>query len=158
LKAAIDRGGSFETELHTFGTVAGDDPAVAGLQAFAANGVPSRSELHREFPRVADTMLEATVQPDPDQGIAGRLLSSAMSVVKVRRVGDVEGETPEAIVARIEEGLRNGNLQASLREWDTLPEPAKATAQAFRQKLDARIQVENLVGGTLTRAVAGTQG
>lgn len=158
LKAAIDRGGSFETELQTFATVAADDPAVAELQKFAANGVPSRGELQREFPHVADVMLEATAQPDPNQGIAGRLLSSAMSVVKVRRVGDVEGETPEAVVARMEEGLRNGNLQASVREWNSLPEPAKAVSRDFKQKLDARMQVENLVGGTLTRAVAGTQG
>lgn len=158
LKAAIDRGGSFETELQTFGSVAGDDPAIADLQKFAAAGVPSRVELQREFPKVADAMLEATVQPDPDQGIAGRLLSSAMSVVKVRRVGNVEGDTPEAIIARIEEGLRNGDLQASVREWDALPEPAKTTSRDFKQKLDARVQVENLVGGTLTRAVTGTQG
>jgi hypothetical protein len=158
LKAGIDRGGPFETELQTFVTVAGDDPAVADLQKFASAGVPARAELQRDFPRVADAMLEATAQRDPNEGIAGRLLSSAMSVVKVRRVGDVQGETPDAVVARMENALRNGDLQASAREWDALPEPAKAVSRDFKQKLDARIQVENLVGGTLTRAVAGTQG
>jgi len=158
LKSAIDRGGAFETELQTFASVAADDPAIAELQKFAATGVPSNAELQREFPPVADAMLEATAPTDPNQGIAGRLLSSAMSVVKVRRVGDVEGETPEAIVARLEEGLRKGDLQTAAREWDALPEPAKTVSRDFRQKLDARIQVENLVGGTLTRAVAGTQG
>ena len=158
LKAGIDRGGPFETELQTFKTVAGDDPAIADLQKFASAGVPARAELQRDFPRVADAMLEATVQRDPNEGIAGRLLSSAMSVVKVRRVGDVQGDTPDAVVARMEEALRNGNLQASAREWDALPEPAKAVSRDFKQKLDARIQVENLVGGTLSRAVAGTQG
>ncbi|WP_105441122.1 COG4223 family protein [Neorhizobium sp. T25_13] len=158
LKAGIDRGGPFETELQTFVTVAGDDPAVADLQKFASAGVPARAELQRDFPRIADAMLEATVQSDPNEGIASRLLSSAMSVVKVRRVGDVQGETPDAIVARMENALRNGDLQASAREWDALPEPAKAVSRDFKQKLDARIQVENLVGGTLTRAVAGTQG
>ncbi|WP_105432974.1 COG4223 family protein [Neorhizobium sp. T6_25] len=158
LKAGIDRGGPFETELQTFVTVAGDDPAVADLQKFASAGVPARAELQRDFPRIADAMLEATVQSDPNEGVASRLLSSAMSVVKVRRVGDVQGETPDAVVARIENALRNGDLQASAREWDALPEPAKAVSRDFKQKLDARIQVENLVGGTLTRAVAGTQG
>ncbi len=158
LKAGIDRGGPFETELQTFATVAGDDPAVADLRKFASAGVPARAELQRDFPRIADAMLEAVVQPDPNEGIAGRLLSSALSVVKVRRVGDVKGDTPDAIVARMEETLRNGNLQASAREWDALPEPAKAVSREFKQKLDARIQVENLVGGTLSRAVAGTQG
>ncbi|CDZ40057.1 mitofilin family membrane protein [Neorhizobium galegae] len=158
LKAGIDRGGPFETELQTFKTVAGDDPAVADLQKFASAGVPARAELQRDFPRVADAMLEATAQRDPNEGIAGRLLSSAMSVVKVRRVGDVQGETPDAIVARMENALRNGDLQASAREWEALPEAAKAVSRDFKQKLDARIQVENLVGGTLSRAVAGTQG
>ncbi|CDZ65107.1 Hypothetical protein NGAL_HAMBI2605_33740 [Neorhizobium galegae bv. orientalis] len=158
LKAGIDRGGPFETELQTFMTVAGDDPAVADLQKFASAGVPARAELQRDFPRIADAMLEATATRDPNEGIAGRLLASAMSVVKVRRVGDVQGETPDAIVARMENALRNGDLQASAREWDALPEPAKAVSRDFKQKLDARIQVENLVGGTLSRAVAGTQG
>ncbi|MEN3148706.1 mitofilin family membrane protein [Neorhizobium sp. IRAMC:178] len=158
LKAGIDRGGPFETELQTFKTVAGDDPAVADLQKFASAGVPARAELQRDFPRVADAMLEATVQSDPNEGIAGRLLSSALSVVKVRRVGDVQGETPDAVVARMENALRNGDLQACAREWEALPEPAKAVSRDFKQKLDARIQVENLVGGTLSRAVAGTQG
>jgi hypothetical protein len=78
--------------------------------------------------------------------------------VKVRRVGDVQGDTPEAVVARMEDGLRSGDLPAAARQWDSLPESAKNASQDFKQKLDARIQVENLVGGTLTRAVAGTQG
>ena len=156
LKAAIDRGGPFVTELETFATVASDDPALAELQAFGPTGVPSRNELQRQFPDVANAMLEAIYQPDPQQGIGSRLLESAMSVVKVRRVGNVEGDTPEATIARLEEGLRSGDLQAAVREWDALPEPAKAASQAFKASLDARIRVENLVGGTLTRAVSST--
>lgn len=158
LKAAIDRGGKFEVELQTFASVAADDPAVAELQPFAAAGVPSRTELQREFPRMADMALEATIQRDPNEGLGSRLLNSALSVVKVRRVGDVQGETPEAIIARMEEKLRNGDLSASVAEWNSLPDAAKTASQEFKRKLDARIQVENLVGGTLTRAVAGTQG
>jgi hypothetical protein len=158
LKAAIDRGGAFEPELQTYEGLAANDPAVAGLKPFAAKGVPSRAELQREFPRVADAMIEAATVPDPNQGIAGRLLSSALSVVKVRRVGEVEGDTAEAIVARMEQSLQNGDLTGALREWKTLPEPAKAASSDYSQKLDARMKVEDLVGGTLSRALAGTQG
>jgi hypothetical protein len=70
----------------------------------------------------------------------------------------VEGTSPEAVVARIEDAVRNGDLATAAREWDALPEPAKAAGAQFKQKLDARLHVENLVGGTLTRAVAGTKG
>ncbi len=158
LKAAIDRGGSFEAELQTYANVAGNDTAVADLGAFATGGVPSRNSLQTEFSNAADKMLEAAAQPDPNQGITGRLLSSAMSVVKVRRVGDVQGDTPDAAVARMEEAVRNGDLQAAAREWEELPEAAKAASQEYKKKLDARLQVENLVNGALSRAVAGTQG
>ncbi len=158
LKSAVDRGGSFEAELQTYQTVAGDDPAIANLQPFAAKGVLSRIELQRQVSGVADSMVEAVAQPDPDQGLAARLYSSALSVVKVRKVGDVTGNTPEDIVARFEDRLRSGDFAAAAREWDTLPDAAKTASQSFKQELDARIEVENLVGGALTRAITGTQG
>jgi hypothetical protein len=158
LKAAIDRGGTFQTELDTFASVAGNDPAIQQLQPFATRGVPSRISLQQEFPRVADAMLEAANQPNPNASIADRLMSSAMSVVKVRRVGEVAGDTPEAKVARVENALQNGDLAAAAREWVALPDASKAVAGDFKQRLDARIQVENLVGGTLTRAIAGSNG
>jgi len=157
LKAAIDRGGSFEAELQAYTNIAGDDPAIAELKTFAADGAPSREQLQSEFPAVADAIIQASVPADPDQGIAARLLSSAMSVVKVRRVGDVEGETVDAIVSRIEDRLRSGDLQAAAQQWDTLPDAAKSASTDFKRKLDARVQVENLVSGTLSRALAGTK-
>lgn len=158
LKSAVDRGGSFEAELQTYQTVAGDDPAIASLQPFAAKGVLSRIELQRQVSSVADSMVEAVAQPDPDQGLAARLYTSALSVVKVRKVGDVTGNTPEDIVARFEDRLRSGDFAAASREWETLSDAAKTVSQSFKQELDARIEVENLVGGALTRAITGTQG
>jgi hypothetical protein len=158
LKSAVDRGGSFEAELQTYQTVAGDDPAISSLQPFAAKGVLSRIELQRQVSGVADSMVEAVAQPDPEQGLASRLYSSALSVVKVRKVGDVTGNTPEDIVARFEDRLRSGDFAAAAREWETLPDAAKTASQSFKQELDARIEVENLVGGALTRAITGTQG
>ena len=102
-------------------------------------------------------MLEAAQQPDQDQGIAGRLMSSAMSVVKVRRTGDAEGDTAEAIVARMENALQRENLQGAASEWETLPQEAKAVSQDFKQALDARIAIDALLGDTLTRAVSETR-
>ncbi|OHV82127.1 COG4223 family protein [Rhizobium sp. LCM 4573] len=156
LKSAIDRGGSFSTELETFADLAPDDPAIAELRKFSAIGVPSRAELLRGFPTVANAILDSVNQPDPNQGLASRLMASALSAVKVRRVGDVEGDTPEAIVARIENNLRSDNLEAAAAEWEKLPESAKAASQQFKQSLDGRIQVEKLVSDMLTRIVSGT--
>ncbi|MBS0257641.1 hypothetical protein G6M12_13360 [Agrobacterium tumefaciens] len=156
LKAAIDRGGPFLTELDTLSKVTPDDPAIASLQSFAATGVPSRSELMQKFPDVANAMLSAINQPDPNQGIMERLTESAFSLVKVRPVGNIEGETPEAQIARMENKLRNGDLKGAALEWNALPDAAKGASADYKKSLDARIEVENLVGGTLNRAITST--
>ncbi|UXS02521.1 COG4223 family protein [Agrobacterium tumefaciens] len=156
LKAAIDRGGPFLTELDTLAKVTPDDPAIASLRSFATTGVPSRAELLRNFPDVANTMLSAINQPDPNQGIVERLTESAFSLVKVRPVGNIEGETPDAVIARMENKLRNGDLQGAALEWDSLPDAAKTVSADYKKSLDARINVENLVGDTLNRAIGST--
>jgi hypothetical protein len=158
LKAAIDRGGSFLSELDTLAGIVPDDPAVNELRTFAATGVPSRAELIALYPDVAIAMLNAVQVVDPNQSIWDRLADSARSLVKVRPVGNVEGEGPDAIVARMEVKLQNGDLKAVALEWETLPDTAKAASKDFKTKLDARIRVEDLVGSTLNRAVTGTGG
>lgn len=156
LKAAIDRGGSFQTELQTLEGVAADDPSVAELKSFAASGVPSRLELARRMPDVANAVLDALNPVDPNQGILSRLQESALSVIKVRPVGNVEGEGPGAILARMEDKLRSGDLDGAAQEWNALPDNGKAASADFKSSLDARIRVESLVGSTLGRAVTST--
>lgn len=156
LKAAIDRGGPFLTELDTLSKVTPDDPAIQALRPFANTGVPTRSELVRRFPDVANAMLTALRPTNPNEGIIDRLANSAMSLVKVRPVGNVEGEGDDAKIARMEDKLQNGDLKGAALEWDALPEAAKTASAEYKKSLDARIQVEDLVNSTLNRAVSST--
>ncbi|MBP2443341.1 hypothetical protein JOH51_000780 [Rhizobium leguminosarum] len=156
LKAAIDRGGPFLGELDTFAGVAPDDPAVADLRAFAETGIPSRAELVRQVPDVATAIVEAVNQPDPNESWSDRLMSSAKSLVSVRPVGNIDGESVEAIAARLEDKVKSGDLPGASAEWNNLPAAGKQASAAFKQSLEARIRVEELVGGALSKAVSGT--
>lgn len=155
LKTAIERGGPFLAELDALASVAPDDAAVAGLKEDAAAGVPSRADLARSFPPVANTMLDALQDTGAEGGVLSRLMNSASSLVRVREVGNVEGDAPEAIIARIENKIVNGDLKGAALEWDTLPEKAKAAAADFKQTLDRRIRVEDLAGGSMSGAMSG---
>lgn len=155
LKTAIERGGPFLAELDALASVAPDDAAVAGLKEDAATGVPSRADLARSFPPVANTMLDALQDTGAEDGVLSRLMNSASSLVRVREVGNVEGDAPEAIIARIENKIVNGDLKGAALEWDTLPEKAKAVAVEFKQTLDRRIRVEDLAGGSISGAMSG---
>jgi len=156
LKAAIDRGGTFTAELDTFSAVAPDSQVAGQLRPYAAEGVPTRVQLVERFASARDAILDAVSGPEENQNIASRLMSSAFSVVKVRRTGDAEGDSPEAVVARMENALKTGDLVAAASEWNALPQPARDASANFKQALDARIAVDGLVGDALTRAVSET--
>lgn len=157
LKAAIDRGGPFMAELETLEGIDPEDPAVKELKTFAATGVPSRARLVGDFPKVADAILAASRSDDPNQSLTDRLMQSALSAIQVRPVGEVEGEGPDAIVARIETRLTNGDLAAAAAEWEKLPDAAKKASETYKKSLDARIRVEQLIGSTLSKAVSATK-
>lgn len=155
LKTAIDRGGPYLAELEALASVAPDEPALAGLREHAATGVSSRADLVRDFPAAADAILDAVHQPEGDQGIVNRLMASAASAIRVRPVGSVEGDTPEAVVARIENKLQNGDFKGAEIEWRTLPEAGQAAGADYKRALDRRVAVEDLVGGVVSGALSG---
>jgi hypothetical protein len=154
LKAAIDRGGAFASELETFATVVPASPELEQLKNLAASGVPSKAELSAEFGKAADAMLAATQTADPNAGLIARLTASAKGLVRSRPVGAVEGDTPEALVARMEVAINKGDLDAALAEGEKLPDEARAAGIVFIGKLTARRDTDALVTRALTSALS----
>ncbi|MGG7516971.1 COG4223 family protein [Allorhizobium undicola] len=158
LKTAVDRGGPFLAEMTTLKGIVPEEPALPTLEKYATTGVASRTELLRRFAESADHILAAINQPAESANIAERLWASAASVVKVRPVGNVEGASPYAIVARIEDKIRNGDLKGAASEWESLPEAGRSASGDFKKQLDERIAVEAAVSDAMARAVNGRQG
>ncbi len=153
LKSAIDRGGPFMAELEAFASVEGTSSSVDQLRPLAASGVPTRSQLLSEFSSDASRIIDAADGAPKDQSVWNRLLDSASSVVTVRPVGEVAGDTPEAIVARIENRLKNGDLTGAENEWNILPQGSKDASVAFARDLKARIEANQLVSTMLSGAL-----
>ncbi len=153
LKTGIDRGGAFVSELQTLAGVTPDDPNLKKLETYAQAGVLSRAGLVAAFPSVADTIFAAINAPAEGASLTDRLVNSAMSLVTVRPVGQVDGDGPEAVMARIEANLQNGDLKAAEVEWNNLPDAGKAAGRDFKAKLDTRIIVESLMTAVMTDAV-----
>jgi hypothetical protein len=154
LKAAIDRGGSFANELETFATVAPGSPELEQLKNLAASGVPSKADLSAEFGSVADAMLAAAQPVDPNAGLIARLTASAQSLVRSRPVGAIEGDSPEALVARMEVAVNRGDLDAALAEAAKLPDSARAAGIDYIGRVTARRDTDALVTRALTSALS----
>lgn len=154
LKSAIDRGSAFATELEAYASVAGEDETVAALRDYAASGVPTVPQLADSFGPVANRIVATGQGLDENASIADRLMASARGLVQVRPVGEVEGDTPGAIAARMEARLKEGDLNATLAEWEALPEAARAASEDFIDQVRARRTVDQLVAEALSSAMA----
>jgi hypothetical protein len=154
LRAAVDRGGPFAGELETLATLQPDSPAVTALRAFAAGGVPPRTELLAAFEDAAAAMLAASEPSDPDATLLERITESARGLIKVRPVGNMEGEAPAARIARMGEALVRSDDAAVETEFAGLPETARAAGEAFMARFRARAQADQLI----TQAVRDAAG
>jgi len=153
LKAAIDRGTPFMSELETYAAIAPDSPEIAALRDMAAAGVPTRAAIETRMPVAATAMIDAGREIDPQAGIVDKLLASAQSLVSVRPVGMVEGNDVPAIVARMETLLRNGDLAGALAQYDTLPPAAKEAGADLAAQIRARHSADEIVGRALAAAL-----
>ncbi|RUW25292.1 MULTISPECIES: COG4223 family protein [unclassified Mesorhizobium] len=152
LKAALDRGAPFATELDTFAAIAPDAPEITVLRSYAEKGVPTRATIASEVEAAANAMVEAATPVDQNAGFFQSLVSSAESLVKVRPVGTVEGKGAPETVARLEVAVNQGDYAKALSEYDTLPDAAKSAGADFAGKLKARLEVEKQIDALIAGA------
>ncbi len=153
LKSAIDRGLPFMSELETYASVAPGSPEIDALRNLAARGVPTRSDIASLMGETANAMVAAANASGEDAGFWAQLVASAQSLIKVRPIGMIEGDTPDAIVARMEVAVNANDYSAALAEFNTLPDAAKAAGQALADKILARSQVDDLIDKALAAAL-----
>jgi hypothetical protein len=159
LKRAIDRGGRYAPELAAVKKVGGDKLNLAVLESAQTSGVPSLAALTTEFRALAYTMLDA--EADPDQGsVMDRLLASAKSVVRVRKVQhSADDKSTEATVGRMEGLLKEARLADVLDESKKLGDKPLTVAAPWLKKIEARNAIETALTDldqSLKNALAGS--
>lgn len=152
LRDAIAAGTPFDKELAAVRTLIGDRAApLAPFEPAAREGLPTVAKLAARFSELAPKLARDDNPPPP--GYFARLWANAANLVQVRPVGEVQGTSAGAVVARMEERLKRGDLSAALDEAARLPEPAKAAASdwlaAATKRRDADRAVKNLIDAEL---------
>jgi len=156
LRDALVSGAPFEKELAAVRAVLGERAApLSPFESFAKDGLPTVAKLAARFSEIAPKLAR---EPEPAGGYFARLWANLGRLVEVRPAGEVEGTSAGAIVARMEERLKRGDLAAALDEGARLPEAAKAAggdwfALAARRR-DAEAAVKNLLNAELAALAA----
>jgi hypothetical protein len=138
LDAAVDRGAPFAAELAAAKALGADPKALAPLEPFAASGVPSADALGRELAALAPSLRPAPAAPPAREGFLQRLQVNAEKLVRLNPAAEVAGDDAAAVVSRVEARAAAGDLPAALAELGKLPPAARATAEPWIKKAQAR--------------------
>jgi hypothetical protein len=144
LMAALDAGRPFAEELQAIRALGVNEEALAPLEPYAAEGLPGRRALNREFDQLMPRLIEADRPPAEEPGPLGRILESARHIVDVRPAGPHEGGDAFAVASRIDAALERGDLAAALEEWQRLPPESRAVSDDWADRLRARVAGEAL--------------
>lgn len=173
LREALRRGAPFAAELRTVQALSGDEPALAAavvpLAALADRPPPAREPLLQRFAalstgaaRAAQAGALSVPVEGPSDHTLGRwwigVVQRLSSIVSVRRVGEAEGDTALARLARADKAVAAGDLAAAVTGLEGLGGPAGEILAPWLAEAKARLaadrQVETLLSAALAAAAA----
>lgn len=128
-------------------------PELTGLSRLAETGAPSRGALAISFETLAAKAASRSRKPPQDAGLGARIAYAAGKVVTIRQVDDVEGDSPDALVARAELSLQEGEVVAALALLDRLPPKGRAALASWREGAERRAVIDRDVAALRLRAV-----
>jgi len=139
LRAAVERGAPFATELAAAKRLAMDAKVLAPLDFFAVAGLPADSILARELSALVPAMLRAAGPVAGDNGFLGRLQANAGRFVRIRPVGEAPpGDEPATMIGRIEAKIARADIAGALAELANLSPAARKPVEAWIEKAAAR--------------------
>jgi hypothetical protein len=138
LRAAVERGASFQAELATVKSFGVDHSAIAPLEPFAADGVPAAADLAHELAALTPQLLQASGGAPAGGSFLGRLEDNAKGLVRITPVDAPPSDEPPAVVARIDADAARDDIAGALADIARLPQSAKTLAEPWVQKVDAR--------------------
>lgn len=141
LRRATDEGKPFTEELQAISTMAPIQLDLKALEAHGNAGVRNLEQLQSDFQTAANSAIDAENEPE-DETLTSNIWSQAKSLVRIRRKGNVEGDTTRAILARAEFQLMNNNLAGAIAEAGQLKGAAGEQLQPWLAQAKARIAAE----------------
>lgn len=134
--AALDSGAPYADTLAEFTEVAGVE-IPAGLSAGAENGVPTLAALQADFPPLARDALSAMRRAD--EGGENTLSNFFQTQFGVRSLEPQEGDSPNAVLSRIEAAATEGRLTDALAEAEALPDEGKSILAPWIEAAQLRV-------------------
>jgi len=145
--------GPFAEEVASLSAAAPPSPELLALSRLAQAGAPSRTALASTFPEYAARAASAGYAPGEKAGIMDRIAYMLSKVVSLRRVGDVPGDSVDAVLARAERAVGDGDLDRAFRALDRLPPAARDAMGPWRARAERRAEIDRDAQALRARAL-----
>jgi hypothetical protein len=145
--------GAFADEVATLRASAPPSPELETLARLAPIGAPSRATLASSFPDYAARAASAAHAPGEKAGLGDRIVYALTKVVSLRRVGDVPGDGPDAVLALAERLIADGDLDRAFKQLDRLPPAARDALSPWRARAERRAEIDRAAQALRTRAL-----
>lgn len=154
LETAFETGRPYEAELAALRAAAPDALIPGAIANSAANGLPRPDLVASRFAEVLPAMLASTPS-DPDAQWQDGALDWFRSAIALRPTGEIEGDTPEAIMSRLEGAVARRDFAAADALLQQLPQPMLAAAGDVPTMIASQAEAANFLQSVRTSAFSG---
>jgi hypothetical protein len=134
--------GPFAEQMAGLVAISPPSPELRALAHLAEAGAPSRAALAASFPDYAARAASAARAPGDGAGLWAQIAYEFSRIVTLRRVGDVPGDSVDAVLARAERQVEDGDLDHALRTLDRLPVKARDALAGWRTRAERRAEID----------------
>ena len=153
LSQAAETGRPFSAELTMLARTLPETRDLSQLRPLAERGAPTRAVLAAEFPEMARRASFAAKAPPDGSSLIARLNHALSVLFTVRQVNRLKGGDPDAVLARAERRVNDGDLEGAVRELDALPPKGQAAAKDWVDRARSRAEVERQISGIRIQAL-----
>jgi hypothetical protein len=128
---------------------------LRALARLARDGAPTRAGLADEFETLAGRVAVAAHDPGRNADFLARLRHALSSIVSIRQVGSTQGGTPDAVLARAQKLLNEGDIEGALAALESLPPSAQTVLAPWRAAAERRVEIDRHIAAIRADALAG---
>jgi len=154
LEGAFATGKPFQQELVALAAVLPDFAIPATLSASAATGLIRPDALYLKFETVLPAILGA--RDTANQDWTQSAIDWAKALLALRPAEEAEGDSPEAIVSRLEGAMERRDYAGALSLIEALPQAMRDEATLIAADIRAHAEADRLVADLRARALTTT--
>ncbi|UAL10779.1 COG4223 family protein [Caulobacter segnis] len=155
LAETADTSRPFDQELAGLQRVLPPSPDLRALETLSQRGAPTRAGLAVQFVNLAGRAASAARDPGPEADLFSRIRYALSRIVSIRHVGSTTGSTPDAMLARAQALLDDGDVEGAVQALDSLPDTAREVLAPWFNAANRRIEIDRHVAAIRADALAG---